>query len=176
MDFYDEFLRLDRRSIKAKTKARASQPQWLRERERQFGDFSCQHCQQPVSADRRVSGVNHRNHCPYCLWSKHVDLHESGDRLAACKGPMRPVGLTQKRRLKKYASQQPGELMLVHHCAGCGALSINRLAADDQAAVVLAVFEESLAEGAAWKAQAAVEGIEVLGAEAMAVVRAVAEG
>ena len=162
MDFYEEYLRQDRRSRMSKAKARASQPQWLKERERQFGDFSCLHCGQRVSADRLVSGVNHRNHCPCCLWSKHVDLHESGDRLAACKGPMRPVGLTHKRRHKKYATEQFGELMLVHHCTGCGALSINRLAADDRPAVVVDVFEESLVDGAVWRARAAAEAIEVL--------------
>jgi hypothetical protein len=171
MEFYEEYLRPDRRSSKSKAKAKASQPHWLKERERQFGDFKCLHCRRPVTADPLMSGVNHRNHCPACLWSKHVDLHESGDRLAACKGPMRPVGLTFKRRHKKYASHQPGELMLVHHCTGCGALSINRLAADDYAPAILAVFDGSLVEGAGWREQAEVEGIEVLGDEVRAVVR-----
>ena len=56
-------------------------------------DFRCQHCGAYVSASRVLSGVSNRNHCPYCLWSRHLDLFEAGDRLAACKAPMRPVGL-----------------------------------------------------------------------------------
>jgi hypothetical protein len=56
---------------------------------------------------------------------------------------MRPVGLTFKRTAKKYASHRQGELMLVHLCEDCGKVSINRIAADDDNAMILAVLEES---------------------------------
>jgi len=94
-------------------------------------DFTCRHCGRYVSADNRLAGVNHRNHCPYCLCSRHVDLWQPGDRLSACKAVMRPVGLTVKRSFKKYASPGSGEIMLVHRCADCSKISINRIAADD---------------------------------------------
>src|SRR5512139_2755149 len=100
-------------------------------RERSFGDFRCLACGYLVSAQPVVSGVHNRNHCPYCLWSRHLDLYEAGDRLAACKAGMRPVGLTLKRSRDKYGGQAAGELMLVHQCSECGKLSINRIAADD---------------------------------------------
>ncbi len=108
-----------------------------------FGDFKCIHCRQIISADSGLSGVHNRNHCPYCLHSRHMDLHQSGDRLSACKGKMIPVGLTFKRAGKKYGKDQ-GELMLVHQCEECGKVSINRIAADDIADHIYEIFEQSL--------------------------------
>ena len=117
------------------------------QRARLFGDFECGHCRLPVSAAPVLSGVQNRNHCPHCLWSKHVDLRQAGDRLCACKGPMRPVGLALKRTKKKYAPDRArGELMLVHHCAACGAFSLNRIAADDSPPRLWEVFQSSLAQ------------------------------
>ena len=100
-------------------------------------DFICQHCGRFVSARPAVSGVVNRNHCPYCLHSRHVDLFKAGDRLCACKGLMAPVGLTLKHSRDKYANGARGELMLVHCCTACGALSINRIAADDDAVIIM---------------------------------------
>ena len=56
---------------------------------------------------------------------------------------MRPVGLTLKRIAKKYAGHSQGELMLVHLCEDCGKVSINRIAADDTAEMILSVLEKS---------------------------------
>lgn len=109
-----------------------------------FGDFRCGHCHVLVSSAHVLSGVNNRNHCPYCLWSCHLDLYAAGDRLSACKGQMKPVGLTMKLSRNKYRLDQRGELMLAHQCIECGALSINRAAADDDSSTILAVFRESL--------------------------------
>ena len=109
-----------------------------------FGDFRCAHCQMIVSSAHVLSGVNNRNHCPYCLWSCHLDLFSAGDRLSACKAPMKPVGLTMKKGRNKYQREPRGELMLIHECTDCQTLSINRIAADDDSAAVLAVFESSL--------------------------------
>ena len=60
------------------------------------------HCHVIVSSAHLLSGVNNRNHCPYCLWSCHLDLYTAGDRLSACKAPMKPIGLTMKRSRNKY--------------------------------------------------------------------------
>ena len=106
-------------------------------------DFRCAHCHNFVSTHPLVSGVNNRNHCPYCLWSRHLDLFRAGDRLCACKGLMQPVGLTLKSSRKKYAPREQGELMLVHACTECGNVSINRIAADDDSQKLLDVFEDS---------------------------------
>jgi hypothetical protein len=109
-----------------------------------FGDFTCTHCHVLVPSAHVISGVNNRNHCPYCLWSRHLDLFAAGDRLSACKAPMKPVGLTMKPGRNKYRREARGELLLIHQCTGCRALSINRIAADDDSSAILAVFEESL--------------------------------
>lgn len=107
------------------------------------GDFVCLHCGAFVSAEPILSGVRNRNHCPYCLSSRHLDQFEAGDRLSACKARMRPVGLTLKRIAKKYAGRSQGELMLVHLCDDCGKISINRIAADDDSEGILAILETS---------------------------------
>ncbi len=73
-----------------------------------FGDFRCVHCRVMISANIALSGVNSRNHCPYCLWSKHLDLFKAGDRLSACKGAMKPVGLALKTSYKKYGHESQG--------------------------------------------------------------------
>ena len=111
--------------------------------ERQFGDFKCIYCHNHVSVQEILSGVHNRNHCPYCLWSKHVDLFQAGDRLAACKASMQPVGLTIKKTRKKYGPAQ-GELMLIHMCVECGKISINRIAADDDIELVFETFQHSM--------------------------------
>ena len=71
-----------------------------------------------------------------------MDHFEPGDRLSSCMAEMAPLALTVKQTRKKYGSTE-GELMLVHHCTGCGKLSINRIAADDDAETIWRVFEQS---------------------------------
>jgi hypothetical protein len=55
---------------------------------------------------------------------------------------MRPIGLTLKRSRNKYTVND-GELMLIHQCLGCGKLSINRIAADDNSEKLLAIFNDT---------------------------------
>lgn len=105
--------------------------------------FTCMACKQIISSDPLYSGVNNRNHCPYCLISKHVDLYRSGDRLNACRSRMTPVGLTWKRTKNKYGSGL-GELMIVHRCDGCHQFSINRIAADDCSDSIQQLFHDSI--------------------------------
>jgi predicted RNA-binding Zn-ribbon protein involved in translation (DUF1610 family) len=124
--------------------------------------FTCQHCGGYVSTSSAISGVQNRNHCPNCLWSRHVDSSRAGDRLAACKGSMRPVGLTAKKVLKKYGPER-GELMLIHHCQECGKISINRIAADDDPREVIQVFEASSSIGSELWERIEAEGIDVFG-------------
>jgi hypothetical protein len=105
--------------------------------------FRCIHCKQPVPICRAASGVNNRNHCPYCLTSRHVDLYKPGDRRSHCRSKMVAIGVTLKRTFKKYNGERQGELMLIHRCAGCGKLSINRIAGDDNANLIFDLFNES---------------------------------
>jgi hypothetical protein len=137
--------------------------------------FVCKHCRSYVTTHTLFSGVQNRNHCPFCLWSRHLDLAKSGDRLAACKAVMQPVGLALKQLHKKYTPpslpgpRNPhslGELMLIHRCTECGKTSLNRIAADDDAATVLEVYEQSLT--ARWR----LDGIRLLTARERKIVQA----
>jgi len=106
-------------------------------------EFKCTNCGLMVSLNREVSGVNNRNHCPYCLWSRHLDQRKAGDRLATCHSRMEPVGLTVKHTLKRYQAEKQGELMLIHRCAACGKFSINRIAGDDNTILLNDLFLRS---------------------------------
>ena len=81
--------------------------------------FTCKRCGRPVFPQGAGSG--HRNHCPNCLTSLHVD-DEPGDRASACGGIMEPVGVWVRKN---------GEWAVIHRCKRCGKLSSNRTAADD---------------------------------------------
>jgi len=106
-------------------------------------DFRCKHCGQWVSTNSHLSGVQNRNHCPYCLWSRHLDQRKAGDRLATCHSRMEPIGLTVKHTLKRYQAEKQGELMLIHRCTACGKLSINRIAGDDNTIMLNDLFLRS---------------------------------
>jgi hypothetical protein len=113
--------------------------------EKEEGNFRCEHCNQLV-IDTEYVGTHHRNHCPSCLWSKHVDKEKSGDRLSTCNSMMKPVGITFKQEgIDKYGHTREGELMLVHMCdkLECKKASINRIAGDDNPQEILNIFKQS---------------------------------
>jgi DNA-directed RNA polymerase subunit RPC12/RpoP len=76
--------------------------------------FVCTHC------GRRVEplGYSSRNHCPFCLWSLHVDVLP-GDRANECRGEMEPVRVELNPK-KGY--------VIVHRCTRCGELHRNKAA------------------------------------------------
>ncbi len=139
------------------------QPQYRTCQRAEEQSFTCRHCGNLVCTQTWLSGVQNRNHCPLCLWSRHVDHFQAGDRLSACKGTMQPIGLTVKHSQKKYAAGGRGELMLIHSCNECGKLSINRLAADDSADEIYAVFRWSLDMEQCLSSAVASCGIQALG-------------
>jgi len=75
---------------------------------------------------------------------------------------MEPVGLTSKKIKKKYGNPT-GELMLIHRCLGCGKLSINRIAADDDSNVLYKVFEASFRLDNYTRDRLRADGIDILG-------------
>jgi DNA-directed RNA polymerase subunit RPC12/RpoP len=127
-------------------------------------DFRCLHCGAGVSSAPFLSGVRNRNHCPYCLWSRHLDWLEPGDRLSACKGGMPPIGLTFKRVRKKSGTLSNGELMVVHRCKDCGRVSINRIAGDDLASSLEELFRHSLDNAEPFHSGVQTTGIRLLNA------------
>jgi len=105
--------------------------------------FECEKCGERVEAEGQFGTAN-RNHCPKCLWSKHLDQDQPGDRKSECLGMMEPVGLTFKKEgVDKYGKERQGEIMLIHQCEKCGKVNINRLAGDDQTEEVMSLFENS---------------------------------
>ena len=79
--------------------------------------FICEYCGREVKPVVKSS----RNHCPYCLYSKHVDI-VPGDRMEVCKGLMKPVDYDYKH----------GELRIIHRCIKCGKTMPNKSAPDDE--------------------------------------------
>ena len=66
-------------------------------------DFRCENC------GHQVKGNGYTNHCPKCLWSKHVDINP-GDRQNECGGVMEP----------EEAFFQNGNWFVMHKCQKCG--------------------------------------------------------
>lgn len=95
--------------------------------------FVCEACGTVVVPDE--AGTQHRNHCPRCLSSLHVDLRP-GDRASYCHGVMEPVSVWVRK---------DGEWAIIHRCRTCGAFSSNRIAADDNPALLMSIAVKPLA-------------------------------
>ena len=103
--------------------------------------FRCAHCKQMILPTDGI-GTVHRNHCPFCLWSLHVDT-KPGNRASTCHGRMEPVGLTFKHNgFDKYGRPRTGDVMIVHCCRSCLAININRIAGDDSTDGLFSVFSD----------------------------------
>lgn len=81
--------------------------------------FVCEHC---YAAVRPLKSGTYRDHCPQCLYSKHVDRDGPGDRLSDCRGLLRPIGIDQ--------SGKKG-FVILYECETCRRASQNRAAPDD---------------------------------------------
>ena len=82
------------------------------------------------------AGSGHRNHCSQCLCSVHLDI-APGDRASSCRGAMDAIGVWVRK---------DGEWAVIHRCRKCGALSSNRIAADDNPALLMSIAIKPLAE------------------------------
>lgn len=89
---------------------------------RQIENFTCEHC------GAEISGNGYTNHCPHCLYSKHVDVNP-GDRAAECGGLMEPVDIEQKG----------GKFVIVHRCRKCGFTRRNKVQENDDFDAVLKI-------------------------------------
>ena len=85
-------------------------------------DFVCEKC------GLSVAGTGFTNHCPKCLWSKHVDINP-GDRAAGCGGMMEPVRVEVDG--EKY--------IITNRCVVCGHEKRNKAAKDDDFEVLLEI-------------------------------------
>ncbi len=80
-------------------------------------EFICENCGKKVSK----LGYTSRDHCPYCLYSKHVDIMP-GDREEDCKGLLKPIRVELDSK-KGY--------VIIYKCEKCGTLRKNKAAEDD---------------------------------------------
>ena len=94
--------------------------------QRTVEDFVCENC------GYEVVGTGYTNHCPKCLWSKHVDVHP-GDRAAVCGGMMEPV---------RVEGASP-EYAIVQRCVICGHERKNAAAPEDDTDAVIAVAKNA---------------------------------
>ena len=71
--------------------------------QRKKEDFFCENC------GEKVKGSGYTDHCPVCLWSRHIDINP-GDRKSLCRGMMKPSGLEIRGE----------EYLILYECVKCG--------------------------------------------------------
>jgi ribosomal protein L37AE/L43A len=71
---------------------------------RKIENFRCEKC------GAEVKGDGYTDHCPKCLWGKHVDKDIPGDRASECRGMMEPIGAVYEK--EKFKIQ--------YRCEKCG--------------------------------------------------------
>jgi hypothetical protein len=91
----------------------------MRKFQRRIENFTCAQCGHPVT------GNGYTNHCPRCLYSKHVDI-APGDRAADCGGLMRPIG----------SELEGGRYFVLQECLTCGLRRRNKLGEDEMDALI----------------------------------------
>lgn len=89
-------------------------------------DFNCAHC------GAVVRGNGYTNHCPNCLWSRHVD-NMPGDRAASCGGMMRPVS----------AAPAGDRFIITHKCEKCGKEKRQRTSDNDNIDAIIAISADN---------------------------------
>lgn len=84
--------------------------------------FICEHCHQNVSKLNYTA----RDHCPFCLYSKHVDINP-GDRLNSCHGLLKPIGIEKFKDSYK----------IIYQCEKCKEKHKNIMAKDDNMDLII---------------------------------------
>ena len=96
--------------------------------------YPCVRCSQPIVP--QSYGTAHRNHCPWCLWSRHVD-DTTGDRASSCRGAMEPISIWVR---------PGGDWAIIHRCRTCGELDSNRVAGDDNELALVALAVRAISQ------------------------------
>ena len=91
-------------------------------------EFICDVCGKKISKLSYTA----RDHCNYCLSSKHVDINP-GDRNSNCKGTLVPIDIEKGPKDK---------LKIVYKCNKCGEIKRNVMAVDDNYDKVLEIMKE----------------------------------
>lgn len=77
-------------------------------------NFHCEVC------GKNVKGDGYTDHCPNCLYSKHVDFYP-GDRKADCGGLMEPIGVRHKNE----------KWQILYRCQKCKYKRVNQVDPQD---------------------------------------------
>ena len=85
-------------------------------------EFVCENCGKNVNK----LGYTARDHCPFCLYSKHVDINP-GDRLNDCKGLLKPIDIEKFK--DKYK--------IIYKCEKCDMEHKNIMANDDDMDLII---------------------------------------
>ena len=89
--------------------------------------FICENCGKKVTK----LGYTARGHCPYCLYSKHLDINP-GDRECTCHGLMKPIGI------EKYKNSYK----IIYNCTKCHQKHKNIMATDDDFNIIIKLSNE----------------------------------
>ena len=89
-------------------------------------NFTCEKC------GFFVEGNGYTNHCPECLWSKHVDVFP-GDRAGNCGGMMEPIRVEKKGK----------EYTIIHKCIVCGFEKPNKAVSEDSFQMLVQITAEN---------------------------------
>jgi len=81
--------------------------------------FICEKCLKLVTKHPEWSA---RNHCPFCLYSKHMDEVSPWDRESKCWWLMQAIWIDYKKN--KWN-------MIKHICIKCNKIILNKVAPDD---------------------------------------------
>ena len=95
--------------------------------------FVCCYCGYKINEE--APGTRHRNHCPLCLRSRHLDF-QTGDRNSTCGGVMEPIAISVRK---------DKEWVIIHRCRECGVLRENRIAGDDNETALLSLAVKPIA-------------------------------
>lgn len=92
--------------------------------------FVCEMCGKEVSPLKYTA----RDHCPYCLVSKHVD-NNPGDRECDCHGMLKPISIESSKK---------GRYKIIYNCQRCNIIKKNIAAKDDDINKIIEIMSSQI--------------------------------
>ena len=90
--------------------------------------FTCDNCHKFVN----LLKYSARDHCPFCLYSKHVDINP-GDRANQCKGLLKPIDIEKYKNTYK----------IIYRCEKCNQMHKNIIANDDSMEEIIKLSQKN---------------------------------
>ena len=92
-------------------------------------EFVCENCHEKVEKLNYTA----RDHCPYCLYSKHLDINP-GDRLNTCLGLLKPISIEKFKNTYK----------IIYKCEKCNMMHKNVMATDDNYDIIIKLSSSNI--------------------------------